>query len=244
MVRRGRDDHLPRNSAGDSQNDPTYQNFELKADFGADDTMNSAIFVRCPSELKTDLSSNALVHERQRSHENAGHSAASCALSTVAVVPERGGKPRLHPEVSVSPPDRAGHNWMARSEILKLEGSSEALADSTVNIESQTAVPGAEGNCPCSASGTIADVSRGTACATCGSRSGRSVAIRSLVTLVPDSVPRSSDLRSAPERSRRRRTQPASPRTPACISACRGSRNCRHVRACPLPGEVPTRRPQ
>ena len=35
----------------------TYQNFELKADFWADDTMNSAIFVRCPSELKTDLSS-------------------------------------------------------------------------------------------------------------------------------------------------------------------------------------------
>ena len=30
----------------------TYQNFELKADFWADDTMNSAIFVRCPSELK------------------------------------------------------------------------------------------------------------------------------------------------------------------------------------------------
>ena len=35
----------------------TYQNFELKADFWADDTMNSAIFVRCPSELKIDLSS-------------------------------------------------------------------------------------------------------------------------------------------------------------------------------------------
>ena len=35
----------------------TYQNFELRADFWADDTMNSAIFVRCPAELKTDLSS-------------------------------------------------------------------------------------------------------------------------------------------------------------------------------------------
>jgi hypothetical protein len=35
----------------------TFQNFELKADFWADETMNSAIFVRCPTELKTDLSS-------------------------------------------------------------------------------------------------------------------------------------------------------------------------------------------
>ena len=35
----------------------TYQNFELKADFWADETMNSAIFVRCPSDLKTNLSS-------------------------------------------------------------------------------------------------------------------------------------------------------------------------------------------
>ncbi len=35
----------------------TYQNFELKADFWADDTMNSAIFVRCPSDLNASLSS-------------------------------------------------------------------------------------------------------------------------------------------------------------------------------------------
>jgi hypothetical protein len=35
----------------------TYQNFELKADFWADDTMNSGIFVRCPSDLNTSLSS-------------------------------------------------------------------------------------------------------------------------------------------------------------------------------------------
>ena len=57
MVRRGRDDHFPRKGAGDLRTITTYQNFELKADFWADDTMNSAIFVRCPSELKTDLSS-------------------------------------------------------------------------------------------------------------------------------------------------------------------------------------------
>lgn len=35
----------------------TYQNFELKADFWADDTMNSGIFVRCPSDLNASLSS-------------------------------------------------------------------------------------------------------------------------------------------------------------------------------------------
>ena len=35
----------------------TYQNFELKADFWADDTMNSGIFVRCPSDLNVSLSS-------------------------------------------------------------------------------------------------------------------------------------------------------------------------------------------
>jgi len=35
----------------------TYQNFELKADFWADDTMNSGIFVRCPSDPNASLSS-------------------------------------------------------------------------------------------------------------------------------------------------------------------------------------------
>ncbi len=35
----------------------TYQNFELGADFWADDTMNSGIFVRCPSDLNISLSS-------------------------------------------------------------------------------------------------------------------------------------------------------------------------------------------
>ena len=35
----------------------TYRNFQLKADFWADDTMNSGIFVRCPSDLNASLSS-------------------------------------------------------------------------------------------------------------------------------------------------------------------------------------------
>jgi hypothetical protein len=35
----------------------TYQNFELKADFWADDTMNSGIFVRCPADLNASPSS-------------------------------------------------------------------------------------------------------------------------------------------------------------------------------------------
>ena len=34
----------------------TFENFELKAEFWADMTMNSAIFVRCPSDLKTNVS--------------------------------------------------------------------------------------------------------------------------------------------------------------------------------------------
>jgi Domain of Unknown Function (DUF1080) len=34
----------------------TFQNFELKAEFLADKTMNSAIFVRCPSDLKAGVS--------------------------------------------------------------------------------------------------------------------------------------------------------------------------------------------
>ena len=34
----------------------TFQNFELKAEFWADETMNSAIFVRCPSDPKLNVS--------------------------------------------------------------------------------------------------------------------------------------------------------------------------------------------
>jgi hypothetical protein len=34
----------------------TFQDFELKAEFWADKTMNSAIFVRCPSDLKAGVS--------------------------------------------------------------------------------------------------------------------------------------------------------------------------------------------
>jgi hypothetical protein len=34
----------------------TFENFELSADFLADETMNSAIFVRCPADLKANVS--------------------------------------------------------------------------------------------------------------------------------------------------------------------------------------------